>query len=163
MNFLLTIIYEGLENKYPQFKLDTDWIKLKNRKYMGQLTEQYIRARAKPFIVEVDQQTNNLEQIRETNSTIEKGSVPEFKIIREPLEGDLNFLIMDIQLPQVKTSKTLTLDIGTDRVVLSTRSNIYYLDIWLPIDIDSDECGAQFDKATHILTITMPVMHNTNK
>jgi len=35
-------------------------------------------------------------------------------------------------------------------VVLSTRSNVYYLDIWLPIDIDSDECGAQFDKATHV-------------
>jgi len=29
---------------------------------MGQLTEQYIRARAKPFIVEVDQQTNAIEQ-----------------------------------------------------------------------------------------------------
>jgi hypothetical protein len=29
---------------------------------MGQLTEQYIRARAKPFIVEVDQQSNNVEQ-----------------------------------------------------------------------------------------------------
>jgi hypothetical protein len=29
---------------------------------MGQLTEQYIRVRAKPFIVEVDEQTNNNEQ-----------------------------------------------------------------------------------------------------
>ncbi len=29
---------------------------------MGQLTEQYIRVRAKPFIVEVDQQTTNTEQ-----------------------------------------------------------------------------------------------------
>jgi len=28
-------------------------------------------------------------------------SVPEFKIIREPLEGDPEFLIMDIQLPKV--------------------------------------------------------------
>jgi len=161
MNFLLTLIYEGLENKYPQFKLDTDWIKLKNRKYMGQLTEQYIRARAKPFIIEVDQQTtNNIEQKIETTSNVEKGSIPEFKIIREPLEGDVNFLIMDIQLPKVKTSKTLTLDIGTDRIVLSTRSNIYHLDIWLPIDVDSEESGAQFDKATQILTITMPVKYH---
>lgn len=37
----------------------SDWIKLKNRKYMGQLTEQYVRARAKPFIVEVDEPTNS--------------------------------------------------------------------------------------------------------
>lgn len=28
---------------------------------MGQLTEQFVRARAKPFIVEVDQQTTNTE------------------------------------------------------------------------------------------------------
>lgn len=59
---------------------------------MGQLTEQFIRVRAKPFIVEVDQQTNNTEQkmfvqlfsryyseqdffSRETNLTVEKGCV----------------------------------------------------------------------------------------
>ncbi|UJR14664.1 hypothetical protein I4U23_001657 [Adineta vaga] len=128
---------------------------------MGQLTEQYIRVRAKPFIVEVDQSTNTIEQKIETTATVEKGSIPEFKIIREPLEGDPEFLIMDIQLPKVKSAKTLTLDIGTDRVVLSTRSNVYHLDIWLPMDIDSDESGAQFDKATHTLTITMPVLHDT--
>ena len=29
---------------------------------MGQLTEQYIRVRAKPFIVEVDQQTKNTKE-----------------------------------------------------------------------------------------------------
>ena len=29
---------------------------------MGQLTEQFIRVRAKPFIVEVDQQEQNIEQ-----------------------------------------------------------------------------------------------------
>lgn len=39
----------------------SDWTKLKHRKFMGQLTEQYIRVRAKPFIVEVDQTTNNTE------------------------------------------------------------------------------------------------------
>jgi len=49
-----------------------------------------------------------------------------------------------------KTAKTLTLDLSPDRIVLSTRSNIYFLDIWLPIEIDPDECGAQFDKATHV-------------
>jgi len=66
---------------------------------MGQLTEQYIRVRAKPFIVEVEQEIE--QQKTDSISTIEKGSTPEFKIVREPLEGDPNFLIMDIQLPKV--------------------------------------------------------------
>lgn len=65
---------------------------------MGQLTEQYIRVQAKPFIVEVEQE---IEQKTDLISTVEKGSTPEFKIVREPLEGDPNFLIMDIQLPNV--------------------------------------------------------------
>jgi hypothetical protein len=47
---------------WKRISITSDWIKLKNRKYMGQLTEQFIRVRAKPFIVEVDQQTNNTEQ-----------------------------------------------------------------------------------------------------
>ena len=44
---------------------------------MGQLTEQFIRARAKPFIVEVDQQT----EPKETSSVVvEKGCVSVEKI-----------------------------------------------------------------------------------
>jgi hypothetical protein len=50
------------------------------------------------------------------------------------------------------------LDIGEDRIVLNTRSGIYFLDIFLPFNLNQDECGAQFDKKTQVLTITMPVV-----
>jgi len=169
MSFLLTLVYEGLQNKYPQYQLDTDWTKLKHRKYMGQLTEQTIRVRPKPFIVEVDENKpseTSVEKIRssiETSENVERdflGTTPEFKIIREPIEGEVEFLIMDVQLPKVKSAKTLTLELNSDHLILSTRSNIYHLDIWLPIEIDSDQTGAQFDRATQILTITMPVFNS---
>ena len=55
---------------------------------------------------------------------------------------------------------SLLLDMGEDRIVLNTRSGIYFLDIFLPYNLNQDECGAQFDKKTKILTITMPVVTN---
>jgi hypothetical protein len=56
------------------------------------------------------------------------------------------------------SSKSIELDLGEDRILLNTRSGIYYLDIYLPYNLNQDECGAQFDKKTKILTITMPVV-----
>ena len=44
-------------------------------------------------------------------------SVPEFKIVREPIEGEAQFLIMDVQLPKVVT------------LVYSWRGPIYMSDL----------------------------------
>lgn len=77
---------------------------------MGQLIEQTIRVRPKPFIVEVDENKateTSVEKIRssiETSENVERnflGTTPEFKILREPIEGEVEFLIMDVQLPKV--------------------------------------------------------------
>ncbi len=42
--------------------------------------------------------------------------------------------------------------------MLNTRSGIYHLDIYLPFNLNQEECGAQFDKKNKLLTITMPVV-----
>ena len=47
---------------------------------------------------------------------------------------------------------------GEDRVLLTTRSGLYHLDIFLAYTLDQQECGAQFDKRSKLLTITMPVL-----
>jgi len=49
------------------------------------------------------------------------------------------------------------LDIGEDRLLLTVRSHVYHLDIFLPFDLIREECGAQFNRMTKILTVTMPV------
>ena len=55
------------------------------------------------------------------------------------------------------TAKSLQLDIGEDCIKLTTRSSLYLLDIYLPYNLVQEECGAQFDRKTKVLTITMPV------
>lgn len=49
-----------------------------------------------------------------------------------------------------KTAQTLTLDVGEDRILLETRSNVYHLDIYLPYNIVQEDAGAQFDRCTKV-------------
>lgn len=49
-----------------------------------------------------------------------------------------------------KTVNSVTLDIGEDRILLETRSNVYYLDIYLPFYLVQNECGSQFNRKTRV-------------
>ena len=45
---------------------------------------------------------------------------------------------------------SMTLDVGEDRILLETRSNIYHLDIYLPFLLIQAECVAQFNRRTKV-------------
>ncbi|XP_050393907.1 PIH1 domain-containing protein 1 isoform X2 [Patella vulgata] len=157
--FFMTVMLEGVESKYDQ-ELSRNWVILKNKKFAGDLAEQYVRNKSNSLITEMDDSQHKKKIIEEIqHNTIERKRAPEpkFTILQEPTTGHPDFLVAEIHLPQVKTSQTLSLDVGEDRIVLETRSNVYDLDIYLPFNIEQDECGAQFDRKTKILTITMPV------
>ena len=49
-----------------------------------------------------------------------------------------------------KIAASLTLDVGEDRILLETRSNIYRLDIYLPFLLLQDDCTAQFNRRTKV-------------
>ena len=55
-------------------------------------------------------------------------------------------------------SKSVTLDVGEDCIILTTRSRLYHLELYLPYNIIQNDCGAQFDKQTRRLTLTLPVV-----
>ncbi|XP_041351978.1 PIH1 domain-containing protein 1-like isoform X2 [Gigantopelta aegis] len=165
--FFLHVMVEGIENKFDM-ELSTEFVILKNRKSVGTLQEQNIRKESKPFIMEMDNansshtlsetMTRNKPLIEEVKMPeAKKGAEPKFTIVQEPAEGHPEFLVAEIHLPLIKTSNTLTLDVGEDRILLDTRSNVYYLDIYLPFNIIQEECGSQFNRETKMLTITMPV------
>jgi hypothetical protein len=157
MGFFLTVVLEGLEAKY-NLSLDRQWVILKNRKFVGSLSEQNIRAQSKPWIMEMDSPVSTRPTVSDAHKPVQPTAPePPYTIIQEPPEGHPDFLVAEIHLPKIKMSASLTLDVGEDRLLLETRSNVYRLDIYLPYRLCQDDVVAQFNRRTKILTITMPV------
>nr|KAG5703966.1 hypothetical protein BaRGS_020563 [Batillaria attramentaria] len=136
--FFLTVTCEGIEEK-NKVQLKRDWVILKNRRCVGTLQEQTVRTKSKPLILDMD----------------ERAPEPKFSIVREPSEGHPEFLVAEIHLPQVKTVQTLNLEVGEDRILLETRSNVYHLDIYLPYNLVQEDVGAQFDRSTKQICLTL--------
>jgi hypothetical protein len=155
MGFFMSISLEGLEDKYS-IKLDRNCKLLKNKRFMGQILEQNIKVKSKPLIAEV----NGDKAVEEKKSAT--AETPKYKIFREPVEGEAEFLVCEIELPKIVFANSIILEVGEDRIVLSTRSGLYYLDVFVPFYLDQEECGAQFDKTSRVLTLTMKVARSTD-
>lgn len=161
-NFLLTVIMEGLEQKF-NILLSRDCKLLKNKKSVGLAEEQNVRQKSKPSIVELKE--NRKQEVPKHPQLITEldessGSVAEkplFKIIREPPEGDVQYLIMELQLPKLTSSKVAKLEVGEDRILFHAHPNLYHLDIDIPYHVDNDNVGAQFNRDTKVLTVTISV------
>ncbi|XP_069765202.1 PIH1 domain-containing protein 1 isoform X2 [Narcine bancroftii] len=141
MEFFMIIGFEGLENKY-NLELSREWRMLKNRRFLGSITEQNIRTKSKPVIQEL-----------KSSTCLE----PEYRIMAEPPDEHPSFLVAEVSLPEVDSARSLLLDLGEDRIVLWARPDLYHLDIYIPYNIIPEESGSQFNKNSRVLTITMPV------
>ncbi|XP_064392116.1 PIH1 domain-containing protein 1-like [Halichondria panicea] len=149
--FLLTIVLEGIEEKY-QMLLSRDCKILKNRKFIGDISEQTIRKKSKPFIIDMDR--GDKEASKEESHYPE----PRYTIMREPVTGDVpEFLVCEVYLTGITTSQGIRLDVGEDRLELSTRPPLFQLNLDLPYTLDPDNTGAQFNRASKLLTVTLPV------
>ncbi|XP_068717658.1 PIH1 domain-containing protein 1-like isoform X2 [Montipora capricornis] len=167
-SFFLTIVFEGLETKY-NIELERKWTVLKNRKCMGSLHPHCIRSKSKPVIMEMDNNPDlpivkapsKAPKIEEVNS-LSKGSIPKYKIIQEPPQGRPEFLVIEILLPEIKSTKDTTLDIGEDRLLLHVNPVRYHLDINLPFEVDNEMCGAQFNRKSKVLLFLWPVLYTSS-
>ncbi|TKS92423.1 PIH1 domain-containing protein 1 [Collichthys lucidus] len=145
--FVILVSLEGLENKYS-LELSRDWKVLKNRKFLGSVSEQNIRTKSRPVIQELKPQESSTAPTRR----------PEFTFFVEPPAGDPEYLIAEIKLPGVTSSRSLVLDVGEDRLVLTARPSLFHLDVFHPFLIDQECSVAQYNNSTQILTVTMPVV-----
>ncbi|XP_047428340.1 PIH1 domain-containing protein 1 isoform X2 [Mugil cephalus] len=145
--FVILVCVEGLENKY-NLELSRDWKILKNRKFLGSVSEQNIRTKSRPVIQELQPQ-------EKPTATPKR---PEFSLLVEPPAGDPEYLIAEIKLPGVMSSRSLVLDVGEDRLVLTARPSLFHLDVFHPFLVDQENSVAQYNSSTQILTITMPVV-----
>ncbi|XP_042327012.1 PIH1 domain-containing protein 1 isoform X1 [Sceloporus undulatus] len=157
--FFITVALEGLSEKYKMDLSYQEWLILKNRKFMGSISEQTIRTKSKPVIQEVDssevkEKTSNLWQSSVSESS---ATVPEYTIVAEPSVNHPDHLVAKICLPKMTSVRSLDLDLGEDRIVLEGHPRLYHLDIFIPYSIVPEESRAQFHRETKILTVIMPV------
>lgn len=145
-SFFIQVVIEGIENKY-ELQLDrASLTQLKNCRYFGeQPSEQTVRTKSKPFIVETGKQ-----EVQSETSAVKKGSAPKFCIVQDPPEGAAEYLVAEFELPALVSAKSVQLDVGEDRIVLSTRGNQYYLDVYIPFRVEQSVCTAQFNRDTKV-------------
>nr|XP_003226232.1 PREDICTED: PIH1 domain-containing protein 1 [Anolis carolinensis] len=157
--FFITIVLEGLSEKYNLDLTNQDWRILKNRKFMGSISEQNIRTKSKLIIQEMESSESKEKASNVWQSSVSESAatVPEYKIVAEPSLSHPDHLVAKICLPKMTSVKSLELDLGEDRIVLQGCPRLYHLDIFIPYSIVPEESKAQFHKETKILTVTMPV------
>lgn len=185
--FVINLAMEGLCDKYgDDVNLDRqNWNILKNKKYLGTRQRHHIQQRQKkihevgdptdtaipekkkPLISEIGagsevSKTKSLVHppgvVVRPHSLCTEGKTPEFKLMKEPINTALpQFIVAEIKLPGVKSHRELTLDIGEDRLVLEARKVGYLMDIFLPYNLATDLCCAQYHRDMEALTVTMPI------
>ncbi|KAG7459872.1 hypothetical protein MATL_G00214950 [Megalops atlanticus] len=152
LQFVIAVSFEGLENKYS-LELSREWKVLKNRKFLGSVNEQNIRTKSKPTIQELNPTAS-----KDSHPAPTQAKCPEFCLLVEPPVGDPQYLIAEIQLPGVPSARSLVLDLGEDRLVLTARPSLFHLDCFFPLNIDPETSVAQYNTKTQILTVTMTVV-----
>ncbi|GAB6018718.1 PIH1 domain-containing protein 1 [Chamberlinius hualienensis] len=143
--FVITVAIEGLETKHGIELPKQDYTVLKNKHYIGTLQTVQIKKSSSSLVSEF---TSNFPK--------PAGSVkPKFELRWKKFECVLS---AKIEIPKVKLASEIMLDMGDDRIVLKTTSEIkYFLDIFIPLEINPDEVHAEFDCKSKILNITATI------
>lgn len=155
--FVVNLAMEGLCDKYGDVvNLDRqNWTILKNKKYLGTLQTHHIQQR--PGLTKIQEIKSELEPlIQEIGSKVEDARKrPEFTLTKETRN---NFLLGKFMLPGVMSGRELSLDIGEDRIIIQSKSGNFFLDIFLPLNLEGSKCVAQFNKKDQVLNVQVPVI-----
>lgn len=161
--FFLTVVFEGLQDKY-QFELDLHkYTVLKNRKSIGNLQTHRIQIRdiratedklKPPLIQEIDSKFG-LSGPRGVQTA--KDLV--YRLRREPPTGEISYLLAEFKIPSSVDLKQLNLEVGEDRLVLDSKGLFNVVDIFLPCSVDQDIISAELDRNINILSVKMPAIN----
>ncbi|CAH2239253.1 jg21889 [Pararge aegeria aegeria] len=155
--FFLTVVFEGLQDKY-QFEIDMQrFTILKNRHSIGTLQSHRIQIRdvkkceerrAQPLIEEIQKPAKSLNK---------KEFV--YRLRREPPTGEIEYLLAEFMVPPSVELKDLNLEIGEDRLVLDSKGLFESVDFFLPCSVDQDVVDAQLNRNKDMLFVKMPIIH----
>uniref|UniRef100_A0A673UFG8 PIH1 domain-containing protein 1 n=1 Tax=Suricata suricatta TaxID=37032 RepID=A0A673UFG8_SURSU len=145
---VVTIAREGLEDKYG-LQLNPEWRMLKNRPFLGSISQQNIRSQQRPRI----QELGNLY----TSDSPRPQEGPEKPQLNLWLEAP-DLLLAEMDLPKLDGALGLSLEIGENRLVLGGPQQLYHLDAYIPLRINSEESKAAFHRKRKQLMVAMPLL-----
>ncbi|XP_048949559.1 PIH1 domain-containing protein 1 isoform X3 [Canis lupus dingo] len=145
---VVTIAREGLEDKYS-LQLKPEWRMLKNRPFLGSISQQNIRSQQRPRI----QELGNLY----TPDSLRSEEGPEKPHLNLWLEAP-DLLLAEIDLPKLDGALGLSLEIGENRLVMGGPQQLYHLDAYIPLRINSEESKAAFHRKRKQLMVAMPLL-----
>ncbi|KAI9012983.1 PIH1 family [Gaertneriomyces semiglobifer] len=147
--FLIELALEWIEEKHKlELSREFSMPKMLSK---GQLATHFIRRPPRPIVSEVAVPAISSQPSAKTSRALPR---PEYHILTEPSEGQPEFIVVRIPLPGVKSMKDTTLDIEAKRLIMTVPEK-YHLDITFEHEIDINEGGAQFDKRTRVLMVTL--------
>ncbi|XP_051631312.1 PIH1 domain-containing protein 1 isoform X2 [Manacus candei] len=156
LEFFLTVAMEGLSEKYGvELELTgetgggtgvelelTGWRVLKNRRFLGSISAQNIRARPQPRIQELQGPTEP----------------PQFVVVAEPSAQHPEVLQARVLLPQIEGAGSLWLGLSEERLVLARPpGGAALLELGLPRPADPARGRARFHRRSKVLTVTVPL------
>lgn len=133
---VVTIAREGLEDKYS-LQLNPEWRMMRNRTFLGSISQQNIRSKQRPRIQE-------LGSLHVPDSQGLEGG-PEKPHLSLWLEAP-DLLLAEIDLPKLDRALGLSLEIGENRLVMGGSQQLYRLDAYVPLRINSEESKAAFHR-----------------
>ncbi|CAL7934496.1 unnamed protein product [Xylocopa violacea] len=163
--FTISVIMDGISNKFNKNLNTEDYVILKNRKVMGKLQQHKIENRKprthmqakKPLIEEIQSSTATSCEKKDKINQQENISSKNYVLLKQPLEGAPTHLIGLFQMPKGVTSKEVEVFLDEDRILITVdRTNLTY-DLSVPyiIKVANSECF--LDKYLKILRLDMPV------
>ncbi|XP_063532348.1 PIH1 domain-containing protein 1-like [Cydia strobilella] len=160
--FFLTVVFEGLQDKY-QFEIEMQkFTVLKHRKSIGTLQSHRIQVRdvkhceetVKPLIEEISEKPNR--KVTEVPA-VKKEIV--YRLRREPPTGQIEYLLAEFKIPSSVEMKDLNLEVGEDRLVLDSKGMYDQVDFFLPCSVDHDVIDATLNRNNDMLFVKMPIIH----
>ncbi|XP_023363643.1 PIH1 domain-containing protein 1 isoform X2 [Otolemur garnettii] len=145
---VVTIAREGLEDKYS-LQLNPEWRMLKNRTFLGSISQQNIRSQQRPRI----QELGNL-SMPDSRKDDEGPEKPHLTLWMEAPD----LLLAEIDLPKLNGALGLSLEIGENHLVMRGPQQLYHLDVYIPLRINSDESKAAFHQKRKQLMVAMPLL-----
>lgn len=158
--FVVTVAIEGLGDKHSdEARLNRDnWTILKNKKYLGDKVPPHsIQKRASFGIKPVSESRDSKGSADLSVNIGLKKREPLYKIEKNQ-EKDPTVIKAEVYLPGIYSLNQIGLNIGEDRILLDTKTGNFYLDIYLPVNMNSESCKAWFNKSNNVLHIKAPLL-----